>query len=88
VSAHGKLSTEEVALAFLIGAGFLLMALAGGVGAAFAGSANPSLYAMIFVLGLVVFVAGIGLWFAFVKPWEQFDDINVPKYTGHAHGEH
>jgi hypothetical protein len=88
VSARGKLSTEEVALAFLIGVGLTLMILAGGLGTAFAGEANPSLYGMIFALGLVAFLAGVALWMAFVRPWTQFDDINVPLDSGHGHGDH
>jgi len=85
VSARGKLTGTEVALAFLIGLGFLLMALAAGLGAAFGDFANESLYGMLFALGFVAFIIGIALWLWGVQPWTQFDDINVPKDTGH-HG--
>lgn len=87
MSARGKLSKEEVALAFLIGLGLLLMILAGGIGATLGDNANEALYGMLFILGLVTFLAGVGLWLAFARPWEQFDDINVPKDSGH-HGGH
>jgi hypothetical protein len=83
VSARGKLTGEELALAFLIGFGLLLMMLAGGLGTAFYDAANASLYSLIFFLGLAAFIAGVVLWFAFIRPWEQFDDINVPMDTGH-----
>ncbi len=85
VSARGKLSKEEVALAFLIGLGLLLMISAGAVGATLGDHANEALYGMLFVLGLLAFVAGAGLWLIFARPWEHFDDINVPKDSGH-HG--
>ncbi len=88
VSARGKLTPEEVALAFLIGAGMLLMALAAGLGAAFGSAANEALYSMLFVLGAIALVAGIALWFAIVRPWTQFDDINVPKDSSGHHEEH
>ncbi|GAB4571704.1 MAG: hypothetical protein Kow0077_09120 [Anaerolineae bacterium] len=87
MEARGKLTAEEIALAFLMGFGMLLMILAGGFGTALE-NANPSVFGTIFGLGLAAFVIGFALWLAFVNPWEQFDDINQPKDTGHhSHGE-
>ncbi|MBN2472859.1 MAG: hypothetical protein JXN59_19195 [Anaerolineae bacterium] len=87
MEARGKLSTEELALAFLIGFGLLLMILAGGFGTAL-DNANPVVFGTIFGLGLAALLIGIVLWMAFVRPWTQFDDINVPKDAGHhGHGE-
>lgn len=82
MEARGKLSPEEMALAFLIGFGMLLMILAGGFGTALE-NANPSVFGTLFGLGVAALVIGIVLWLAFVRPWTQFDDINVPKDTGH-----
>ncbi len=84
MAARGKLTSEEVALAFLIGFGLLLMILAGTFGTALE-NANPTLFGTLFGLGVAAFVIGFVLWLAFVRPWTQFDDINQPKDTGH-HG--
>ncbi len=86
MSARGKLSIEEIALAFLIGTGMLLMAVAGGLGAAFGSAANETYYAVLFWIGVFALGAGLVLWLALVRPWTQFDDINVPKDSG-SHGE-
>lgn len=87
MEARGKLSPEEVALAFLIGLGMLLMILAGGFGTALE-NANPVVFGTIFGLGLAALLIGIVLWLAFVRPWAQFDNINEPKDSGqHGHGE-
>jgi hypothetical protein len=88
VSARGKLSIEEVALAFLIGTGMTLMAVAGGLGAAFADAANETYFAVLFWIGVVALIIGIALWCVIVRPWTQFDDINVPKDSGHPDGGH
>jgi uncharacterized membrane protein len=87
VSPRGKLTNEEIALAFLIGLGMLLMIAAGLVGVMFGAAANASMYGILFLLGLLTFLAGLGLWIAIGRPWEQFDDINVPKDSGH-HAAH
>lgn len=88
MSARGTLNPLEIALAFLIGVGFLMMSLAGGVGAAFGLEAGEAVYGVLFVIGLFAFLIGSGLWVFLVKPWTQFDDINVPKDTGHhAHDD-
>jgi hypothetical protein len=88
VSARGKLTHEEIALAFLIGGGFTLMMIAGGLGVAVGSEANPTTFGMLFLLGLIVFIAGVVIWMVMIKPWTQFDDINVPKDAGHHGGEH
>jgi MYXO-CTERM domain-containing protein len=88
VSARGKLTPEEFALAFLAGGGFVLMMIAGGVGVSVGDAANASTYGMLFLLGLAALIAGAVLWAVLVRPWTQFDDINVPKDTGHHAGEH
>jgi uncharacterized membrane protein (DUF485 family) len=84
VTARGKLTSEEVALAFLVGFGLLIMMLTGGFGTALE-NANPTVFGTIFGLGVAAFLIGFVLWLAFVRPWTQFDDINQPKDTGH-HG--
>lgn len=87
MEARGKLTVEEVAIAFLIGFGMLLMILAGGFGVTL-DNANPVVFGTIFWLGIAAFVIGVILWLAFLRPWTQFDDINQPKDTGHhGHGD-
>ena len=83
VSARGKLTTEEVAIAFLIGVGLIMMMLAGCIGVALSSAANASFFGMMFLLGLLAAVFGTVLWLVYIRPWEQFDDINVPLDTGH-----
>ena len=66
----------------------LLMIVSGLVGAMLsAASTSGSMYGILFLLGLLTFLAGLGLWIAIGKPWEQFDDINVPKDSG-GHAAH
>ncbi len=87
MAARGKLTSEEVALAFLIGFGMLLMMLAGAVGVSLK-DANPVVFGTLFGLGAAAFVMGIVFWLAFIRPWTQFDDINVPRDSGHhSHDE-
>lgn len=86
MSVRGKLSIEEVALAFLIGVGFALMALAGLLGAGQGDLADSTSYGLLFWLGVFTLAMGIVLWLVIVRPWTQFDDINQPKDSGH-HGD-
>jgi len=82
VAARGKLTSEEKALAFLIGFGMLLMILSVMLGVSLEG-ANPVVFGTLFGLGVAAFVMGIVFWLAFIRPWTQFDDINVPRDSGH-----
>ncbi len=75
------------ALALTAGAGLILMILALAFGVVQGDAANGSVIGLTFVGGLLLLGFGIGGWLAVVKPFDHFDDINVPQYTGH-HEEH
>ncbi len=76
-------------LAFIGGAGLILMMLALGIGVVQGDAANGSVMGITFVGGLILLALGIGGWIALVQPFKNFDDINVPQYTGHHdHEEH
>ncbi len=83
MSARGKLTSEETALAFLMGFGMLLMMMALIGGAALGAQANQVVFGTLFMLGAAAFAIGALLWLGYVQPWKQFDDINVPVDTGH-----
>lgn len=77
---------QTFGLALTAGVGVTLMMIAAGVGVLQA-DANTSAVAVTFVGGLLLLILGIVGWVIVTKPFQNFDDINVPKYTGH-HGDH
>ncbi len=74
-------------LALTAGAGLILMILALAFGVIQGDAANSTVTGLTFVGGLALLLIGIAGWLAVVQPFEHFDDINVPQYTGH-HEEH
>lgn len=91
MSNQGHPSRQPVpfGLALTAGAGLILMILALGIGVVQGASANGSLIGLLFAGGLLLLVAGVGAWAAVVRPFANFDDINVPKDSGHhGHDEH
>ena len=77
---------QTFGLSLTAGAGVVLMMIAFGVGVLQA-DANTSVIAVTFVAGLLLLIFGVVGWVILTKPFQNFDDINVPKYTGH-HDEH
>lgn len=71
----------------IAGLGFFAMMLALATGVIKGESANSSSIGLLFAAGALLFVAGLAAWLAVVRPWEHFDDINVPKYHGHHHDD-
>ena len=73
-------------LAMVGGIGMTLMMLGAGIGviygAALDGQATHSL-GLAIIIGLVLLVLAIGLWLGWVRPFERFDDINVPAEVEH-----
>jgi hypothetical protein len=91
VSTQGHPSRQPIpfGLALTAGGGLILMILALGIGVLQGTSADSSLIGLLFVAGLLLLVAGVGAWAAVVRPFANFDDINVPKDSGHhGHDEH
>lgn len=75
-------------LAMTAGLGVILMIIALAIGVTQGESADGSLISFTLVLGLTLLIGGIIGWLIVVRPFDHFDDINVPKDTGHGHGEH
>ncbi len=75
-------------LAFVAGMGFILMMLALGWGVVGGTDANGDAVGLLLAIGAALFVGGLITWIAVVQPYKNFDDINVPMYTGHHENEH
>jgi hypothetical protein len=90
VNDHSKLSNPvTLGLALAAGGGLILMITALAIGVSQADNANGTSISTMLILGLALFIFGLVGWVAVVRPYEHFDDINVPKYTGHHdHDEH
>lgn len=73
-------------LAMVGGVGMTLMMLGASIGviygAALDGEATHSLGLMI-VAGLLLLIVAIGFWLGWVRPFERFDDINIPAEPEH-----
>jgi hypothetical protein len=78
---------QTFGLALTGGLGIVLIIIALGVGVLQAG-ADTSVVAVTLVAGLLLLAFSIIGWVVLTKPFQNFDDINVPKYTGHHHEEH
>jgi len=76
----------NLGLSLAAGLGLTLMMIALGVGVtndnagAFVGGA--------FALGVVLLLIGVIGWAAVLRPFDHYDDIDVPQYTGHHHDSH
>ncbi len=75
-------------LAFVAGVGLTLMMLALGWGVVGGAEANGDAVGLMLAIGAALLVGGLITWIAVVQPHKNFDDINVPMYTGHHESEH
>jgi len=69
-------------------AGLILMILALGFGVVQGAAANSTAIGVTFAAGLGLLLIGVIGWLATVRPFENFDDINQPQYTGHHDASH
>ena len=78
-SQPSRLTQYGLAMVGGIGMTMVLLGASIGViyGAALDAGATHSL-GLIIVIGLVLLALAIGLWLGWVRPFERFDDINVP----------
>jgi predicted flap endonuclease-1-like 5' DNA nuclease len=82
VPAQEKLSPTEQYLAYVIGGG-VIIAMAALFFAAL-GTVQDDRYTIsVLIVGLAVIVSGVAAWLALLRPWEKFDDLQTPYYTGH-----
>ncbi len=80
----GKLT--RYGLAMVGGAGMTLLILGASLGVIFgAGLDAQSTHTLglLLVIGLFLLILAIGFWLGWVRPFERFDDINVPAEPEH-----
>jgi predicted flap endonuclease-1-like 5' DNA nuclease len=87
VPARERLTPTEQYVAYLIGAGVAL-AMAALMFIGFGTIANSDITTSVLLVGVALAVIGIAAWLILVHPWEGFDDLTTPQYTGHASHEH
>ncbi len=84
VKQPGKLTLYG--LAMIGGAGLTLMILSASVGVIYGAAldldATHSL-GLLLVTGLLLLILAIGFWLGWVRPFERFDDINIPAEPEH-----
>jgi predicted flap endonuclease-1-like 5' DNA nuclease len=79
--AQEKLSQTEQYLAYTAGVGIVIVIAAlilTGLGTL---SSNNRVGLLL--VGLALIVIGIGGWLILLRPWEKFDDLKTPYFTGH-----
>jgi predicted flap endonuclease-1-like 5' DNA nuclease len=81
VPAQEKLSQTEQYLAYVTGLGIAL-AMIGFIFKAL-GTVDSDVSTSLLLIGLAVIIVGIGAWLTLLRPWEKFDDLKTPYYTGH-----
>lgn len=85
MSVREPFSIEENAVAVVSGAGILL-AMVSGILIGFGDESDAVNTA--FAAGLGLLVLGVAAWMVLLRPWEKYDDLKTPLYTGHHHDEH
>lgn len=79
-----------LSMSLIAGGGVTLMIIALAIGVI---DPQAGAIGILFIGGLLAFIAGTAGWFGIVQPHKNFDDINRPLYHGehhddHAHAEH
>ena len=89
-----KISTNHSPIVWWVslvaGLGMTLMIVALSMGVTQGTSADTNSVGMWFAAGLVLFILGVGAWFAVVQPQKHFDDIDKPaedEHHGHSSTE-
>lgn len=80
--AQEKLSQTEQYLAYVAGLGIIVAILALaliGLGT----FDNDNVPVSLLLIGLALILIGAGGWLIMVRPWEKFDDLKTPQFTGH-----
>lgn len=80
------LNSITLALAMVAGTGVVVMIVALAIGVI--APDQQDLVAILFVAGLLAMIGGSIAWAGVVRPFENFDDINIGTYEGHHHEEH
>jgi ABC-type nickel/cobalt efflux system permease component RcnA len=72
-------------LSLLAGTGLTVMMIALALGVV---GVNSDSVGLAFLAGTTALIVGVGAWLGVVRPWEHFDDINIPaedEHHGHDH---
>ncbi len=85
MAARDELRWEENLVAAIGGLG-LLLAILGGLFIGFDDSAGDTA-GLLAIAGLGLIVVAFVIWFVLLQPWERFDDLQTPYFTGHHHEE-
>ncbi len=80
--AQEKLSPTEQYLAYLTGLGIVITVVALFL-IALGTIENDNIATSLLIVGIVIIVLGVAGWLLLVRPWERFDDLKTPHYTGH-----
>ncbi len=78
-------SPLAIGLAFCAGLGLTLMIVALGLGVISDAETNVNGLGVFFAAGLVMLIGGIGGWLGVARPFQNFDDINLPAEDDHHH---
>lgn len=73
-------------LAMTAGIGVVVMILALGIGVLGNADADSRGIGFALAAGFLMLLVGVIGWVVVTRPFDHFDDINVPKDTGHGHG--
>ena len=68
------------------GAGMTLLILGASIGVIYGaglGAESTHSLGLALIVGLLLLILAIGFWLGWVRPFERFDDINVPAETEH-----
>ena len=80
--AQEKLNRDDQIVAYVVGAGIAIIIIA--LILIGLGTVDDDDGVTFGVLpGLALVVLGIGYWLIQVRPWEKFDDLKTPHFTGH-----
>ena len=83
-SKPGKLTLYG--LAMVGGAGMTLLILGASIGVIYGGAldaATTHSLGLALIIGLVLLILAIAFWLGWARPFERFDDINVPAEPEH-----
>ncbi len=81
MSGRERLTQTEQYLAYLTGLGITLIII--GLLLIGLGTVDDGITNSMILVGFALTILGIGAWLYLVKPWERFDDLKTPYYTGH-----
>ncbi|NJL92926.1 MAG: hypothetical protein HC915_03995 [Anaerolineae bacterium] len=82
--AHPPLEDQELFIAAIGGVGLALI-IGAAVFSGFGTVEDTSTLTVAAIVGFGALVLAAVLWWGAMRPWESFDDLKTPYYTGHDH---